>query len=301
MQASRAGRWTIVGNLDSPNRAAVDPAGLVAIDGRTWSLDWWIGAEDRWHVPAREVAVRQALVDNSPVVETRLRVPSGDAVHRVYAARDLDGAEALVIEVHNDTKVPFALALAIRPYDLDGAGAVAGSSSTAPSCGSTACPRSRCPDRRAASPCRTPPATLLRWCSRATPSRCAAAEVRCADGLANGAFLFPVAHTATVRVALPLGERRRRSRRRCPAPIRSRPGGRRSPAPGLASRSPTAGCGTPSPPAPGSCSSAARTPPWPPPWTCSGSPRRPPGACRPTIAVGAGPGAPWPPSRSTGR
>ena len=124
VQPRRSGRWTTLGNLDSPARAAVDPAGLVSLVGATWSLDWWVGAEDRWHLPAAEVAVRQALVGNSPVVETRLRVPSGDAVHRVYAARDASGAEGLVVEVENASKVPFAVALALRPHDQQEVGRI---------------------------------------------------------------------------------------------------------------------------------------------------------------------------------
>ena len=77
--------WTAIGNIDSPWEAVVDPRGLVSpwFDG--WSLDWWVGAEDRWHVPAREVSVRQRLLEASPVVETALRVPSGDVFHRAYA------------------------------------------------------------------------------------------------------------------------------------------------------------------------------------------------------------------------
>src|SRR5439155_879676 len=43
--------WTLVGNLASPGRAAVDPRGLVTPWAGGWSLDWWIGAEDRWHLP----------------------------------------------------------------------------------------------------------------------------------------------------------------------------------------------------------------------------------------------------------
>ena len=55
--------WTMVGNVGSPWEAIVDPRGLVTpwFDG--WSLDWWIGADDRWHFPSREAAVRQRLVD----------------------------------------------------------------------------------------------------------------------------------------------------------------------------------------------------------------------------------------------
>ena len=72
--------WTAVGNLDARREAIVDPGGLVTPWYDGWSLDWWIGADDRWHVPSREVAVRQRLVDATPVVETAMSIPSGDAV-----------------------------------------------------------------------------------------------------------------------------------------------------------------------------------------------------------------------------
>jgi hypothetical protein len=49
------------------------------------------------------------------VIETALRIPSGDARHLAYTVL-LGGREATVIEVHNDSPVPVALALALRPY-----------------------------------------------------------------------------------------------------------------------------------------------------------------------------------------
>ncbi len=205
IQPARTGRWTTVGNLDSSARALVDTAGLVAVAGRGWSLDWWIGAEDRWHVPAREVAVRQALVGSSPVVETRVRVPSGDAVQRVYGARGPTGEDVLVVEVHNETKVPFAVALAIRPYDLAGDGGVAVvelDGVTVRVDGEPAAVLPRSPGRIALSNAQGGDAADIVFAGDAEPVRAAAA--RCPDGLANGAFLFPLAHTATLRVVLPL-------------------------------------------------------------------------------------------------
>ena len=40
-----------LGTVDAAVVADVDAAGLVQRRGATWSLDWWIGAEDRWHHP----------------------------------------------------------------------------------------------------------------------------------------------------------------------------------------------------------------------------------------------------------
>ncbi|HEV8115028.1 MAG TPA: hypothetical protein VGP53_02235, partial [Acidimicrobiales bacterium] len=205
VRPSGAGRWTTVGNLDSAERAFVDPAGLVAIAGCAWSLDWWIGAEDRWHVPAREVAVRQALIGESPVVETRVRVPSGDAVQRVYAARGPSGEDVLVVEVHNDTKVPFAVALAVRPYDLGGTGGVgtlALGGTTVTVDGAPAIGLSRSPGRIALSAGEVGDAAVAVFAGEAEPV--APSSVRCPDRLATAALLFPLAHTATLRVVLPL-------------------------------------------------------------------------------------------------
>src|SRR5438045_1670020 len=110
--------WTMVGNVGSPWEAIVDARGLVTpwFDG--WSLDWWVGADDRWHFPSREVTVRQRLVDAAPVVETMMRVPGGDAVQRTYAVQDVE--ELAVVEFENASNLPFALALAVRPYNPEG-------------------------------------------------------------------------------------------------------------------------------------------------------------------------------------
>jgi hypothetical protein len=206
VQPRAPGRWTTVGLIDAPRQAMVDPAGLVTLGGATWSLDWWVGAEDRWHLPSQEVAVRQALVGSSPVVETRLRVPSGDAVHRAYGARSAGGDAAVVIEVENQSKVPFAVALAVRPHDQLGAGhigtiAVGGSNVLVD--GELAVVLARSPGRLALSDATRDAAALVQG-GEAALVGARSRSIRCDDGLANAALLFPVAHTATLRVVLPL-------------------------------------------------------------------------------------------------
>lgn len=91
-----------------PWRASVTSWGAVEPwDGRG-RLDWYVAADDRWHVPAVEAAVRQRRVDGTAVVETRLRVPDGDAVHRVWSVPD--GPGYTVIEVFNESTRPIAVA-----------------------------------------------------------------------------------------------------------------------------------------------------------------------------------------------
>lgn len=71
-------------------------------------LDWYVAADDRWHVPAREAAVRQQRIDGTPVTETRVRVPNGDVVQRIYSV--VDGGGVTIIEVENESTLPVAIA-----------------------------------------------------------------------------------------------------------------------------------------------------------------------------------------------
>ncbi len=111
--------YTLVGGLDSLSPARVDSAGSIQLAGSGWSLDWWIGGDDRWYFPSREATIRQRRIGGGPVLETAMRIPSGDAIARSYSV-NLGGTEAVVLEIENDSPVPVALALAVRPYGLDG-------------------------------------------------------------------------------------------------------------------------------------------------------------------------------------
>lgn len=205
--------WTMVGNVDSPWEAIVDPRGLVVpwIDG--WSLDWWIGAEDRWHLPSREVTIRQTLLEGMPVVETRMRVPSGDAVHRVYASRTSadDGRRELVhVEIENDSPSPFAVALAVRPYNTEGLSVIERielDDTIVSVDGRVALLFENRPRRMAAS-------TLLDGDCLETVLSGEAQDSLPADlndeaGMAQAAFVFPLAHRATMRLAIPVEPERR--------------------------------------------------------------------------------------------
>jgi hypothetical protein len=109
---------TRVGALGSPYQGVVDAHGGFVPDGGGWQLDWWIGGDDRWHVPGRDAATRQRLVEGVPVVETAVRVPGGDAVHRVYGIGGASGV--LAVEVENASPAPFVVAFVVHPADPDG-------------------------------------------------------------------------------------------------------------------------------------------------------------------------------------
>jgi hypothetical protein len=104
----------VVGVLDAPAVARVDERGTVELDDCTFA--WIVGAEDRWHDARDEAAVRCHRLLPAPAYETRLRVPSGDAVQRVYGARGRDGAAYVVVEVENASPAPFAIAFVVRSH-----------------------------------------------------------------------------------------------------------------------------------------------------------------------------------------
>ena len=142
---------TLIGVTGTPCRAWVSPCG----DVTPWrdndeTVQWFVAAEDRWHVPAAEPAVRQRRIDGTPVIETRVRVPEGDAVQRVWSVPDAGGLT--VIEVENQSVLPFAVAFAGARVLTE-----------------------------------RPPADV---------------PIQGID-LPDGAIVLPVAHTASVRVAIP--------------------------------------------------------------------------------------------------
>jgi len=92
----------------------VDARGLVRPGTGAWTLDWWVGASDRWHRASQEAAVRQSEVGAGAVVETRMKVPDGDAVQRVWAVAAGGGPAVAVVEVGNEAATAFAVALVVE-------------------------------------------------------------------------------------------------------------------------------------------------------------------------------------------
>jgi hypothetical protein len=201
--------WTMVGNLDSPWEAIVDPRGLVTPWNDGWSLDWWVGADDRWHVPAREVDVRQRLLDGAPVVETAMRVPGGDAIQRTYVIEGPDD-EFVIAEIENATRTPFAVAFAVRPYNPEGLSVIERidlHETTVTVDGRVALLLPSAPPRVAASSFHGGDSAMTVFAGKAG-DRLEETQ-RCDAGMAQAAFVFPVTHGTTLRVAMPLEQERR--------------------------------------------------------------------------------------------
>jgi len=198
--------WTGIGTVASSCRAAVDPRGLLAPWPDGWSLDWWVGAGDRWHLPSREPAVRQSLVGGSPVVETLMRVPSGDAACRAYAVRAGDElGDLMVMEVENRSPVPVAVAFAVRPANLEGVASVERievvGRTTVLIDGRPALLLPRPPSAVAGSSFSAGDVVGRVVANRTLDTF---APVECEAGLAQAAFVFPLSHGSSIRVAVPV-------------------------------------------------------------------------------------------------
>jgi len=89
-------------------RASITPWGAVEPWDDTPALNWFIAADDRWHVPEVEPAIRQQRVEGTAVVETRVRVPNGDVVQRIFSVADSGGLT--IVEVENESTMPVAVA-----------------------------------------------------------------------------------------------------------------------------------------------------------------------------------------------
>jgi hypothetical protein len=102
-------RVTTIGVLGGPRRATVAPDGTIEPWDGGPAMRWHVAADDRWHTPATSSTVRQRRIDGVAVVETRVRIPDGDAVQRVYDVADHGGMT--VVEFENDSPLPIAVAI----------------------------------------------------------------------------------------------------------------------------------------------------------------------------------------------
>ncbi len=222
-------RWTPVGTIDSGVVARVDPAGLVQLEGRPWTLDWWVRSEQRWHHPSMDATVDQRSDGDTPVLATTLRVPGGEVTHRCAGAqlrsRGWNGPGALV-EVHNDSAVPVAVALVLRPHVLDGPGridsvALSGPEEPGADAGSRgfmvsvnesdAVVFEKLPSRGASGDPDTVHALLASGGDEALDDLegfLGGVPGGSAPGSGEVAFVFPLSHTSRLRVALAPVERR---------------------------------------------------------------------------------------------
>ncbi len=108
---------SVIGDLEGPV-AVVDERGGVQTCDRRWSFEWGVGVGDRWRVAHSEPGARRHRIEDAPVYETRLRVPSGDVVQRVAVAND-GVSRVLVVEFENVSSDAVAVALVGRAHGVE--------------------------------------------------------------------------------------------------------------------------------------------------------------------------------------
>ena len=220
---NRTGRnWTVIGIPDGDDRWLLDGRGLLAPASHRWSLDWWIGAEDRWRLPSREAGVRQRLLDGAaPVLETAMRVPGGEVVARHWAVPG-DGADLVVLEIENASAAPVAVAMALRPVGPAGAtwlhrvavdGRCMSANGITVLCSAVTCRQSAVSDGARGD---VAAVVLANSTPEARPN-----EAACPSGWASAAMVWPLAHRATLHLEIPGAVR---DHRRRPAASSSKPG-----------------------------------------------------------------------------
>jgi len=101
-----------IGIRSRPWRAKVTSDGTVVPEDGSTPLSWHVAADDRWYSPAQEPSIRQKWYAGYPVVETRMKVPSGDIVQRTYCIADLGGIT--IVEFENESTLPVAVAVTRR-------------------------------------------------------------------------------------------------------------------------------------------------------------------------------------------
>lgn len=111
-----------LGVLGSGAFATVDGRG--AVTSADLSLEWWVGADDRWHMPAADHTTRHIRLGAAPVFETVVRVPGGEVVHRSYGAAATSGA-VIVVDIENRSPDALTVALVVgiagrATVDVDG-------------------------------------------------------------------------------------------------------------------------------------------------------------------------------------
>jgi hypothetical protein len=99
-----------VGTLTTGVTAEVDAFGTVR--SGAVRLAWRVRSGNDWVEPGAGGTTRQSRPSAAPVLHTALRLPGGDAIQRVYAVGDGDGA-LVVVEIENDSPQAIAVGFVV--------------------------------------------------------------------------------------------------------------------------------------------------------------------------------------------
>lgn len=118
--AGRTATWNTLYTIGAGAVADVDASGAVHPRHRPVSVEVWFGSGDRWVRGTADAGVRQTRVVGLPIIETRQRLGDGDVVQTAWADEPGDARGRVVIELKNETEVPVAAAVVVRPRRVTG-------------------------------------------------------------------------------------------------------------------------------------------------------------------------------------
>ncbi len=92
----------------------VDAQGGISPSHAKWRLDWLVRSAKQWHKASDTKEVRQTQLGAGAVIETRMKLPEGDATQRVWAVAASSESAVAVVEVANQAATAFAFAIVLE-------------------------------------------------------------------------------------------------------------------------------------------------------------------------------------------
>ena len=115
--------WTAVGPLDTDVEAVIDPRGLLTPTYDGWSVDVWVEADGKLHIPSCMEDIAQTAEANIPIIHTPFAVGRFLVDLECFGARH-DGIDVVVQQVKvkytGDGKKEVAVHISVRPFNPEG-------------------------------------------------------------------------------------------------------------------------------------------------------------------------------------
>lgn len=196
---------TRLGPLGGGPSASVDAKGWIAPAGKPWSLDWAVRDGEGWHHAADSAMVSQQLAPPA-VVETTITLSSGGQVIQRVAIAVAGGHSTVTVEFENRSSVAVALALGIRPFGTGSSGieSIRLLARGAHVDGQLALTFDSGP--RATNFGTLASGDIFASLETAAAATATPSPIACPERGASAALVWPLPHTASLRVAIPLIE-----------------------------------------------------------------------------------------------
>lgn len=180
--------------------ALIDTFGRIQPADRRWTLDWTLAAGARWVAALDSERISQRLVGPA-TIETTIDTPSGPIVQRVASAV-VDSEPVALVEIENQGSVAIAAGIVARPLVHHGRGYL-GTASVSPT-GIDLADQGAIHFEQAVATSVADGVDLLANMP-AADAGATPANIGSKAGGAQAAAVFPVPHTATVRLVVELG------------------------------------------------------------------------------------------------